>query len=160
MRGQPRRRKPEAGELPDFGAISLGDNPVVTMRVLGMLKAGHSVRHIVEVGRYHGSWTGADVDRILKANRTTIPEEPDPRPFSTRPTSAHTVALPARQVTVVHHICQGMTNSEIAVALDLPLNTVKSHVSEILAACMCRDRVALVVAVLTGRLVPVTKDEQ
>lgn len=154
----PRPRSPRNPDtLPDFGAMSLGDNPRQTMRVLGMVKAGHSLGHILEVGQYHGSWTPADVDRILRANKVPMPEPPDPRPNSIKLTSARTVPMSARQVQIAHLICQAMTNEEIAAHTGLPSNTVKSHVSAILGLCDCRDRVALVVAVLSRELVPVER---
>ena len=156
-RGKP--KKPKAEALPDFGAISLGDNPRQTTRVLGMVRAGLSLDHILEVGRYQRSWTKADVERILRANRVPFPDPPDPSPFSARPTSARTVKLTTTQVAVVHRVCQGLTNKEIADDLGLSPNTVRSYVSTILSEAGCRDRIALIIQVITGRLVPVTEDK-
>lgn len=130
---------------------NLGANPRQTTRILGMVRAGHTMTHILEVGRYHGSWSAADVRRVLADNHVHLPLEPDPRDNP----ETRAVAMSARQVQVVTGICEGMNNAEIAAAIGMPPETVKTIVSSILRMTGCRDRLAVAVAVLTKRLRPV-----
>ena len=56
--------------------------------------------------------------------------------YKTRPRNE----LNARQRQVMDLIAQGLTNAQIAEALDISLNGAKWHVSEILAACDFESR--------------------
>lgn len=67
------RGRPKQVPLPDFGAKVLGTNPEQTVRILGLVRAGSSYDYILEVGRYQGTWTEADVRRVLTANRVPMP---------------------------------------------------------------------------------------
>jgi DNA-binding NarL/FixJ family response regulator len=131
--------KPHHVDLPDFGAISLGNNPNQTMRSLGMIRAGH----------YHGTWSKADVDRILRDNKVRIPEAPD--------TNARTAFLTPREMQVVHHLCQAQNDQEIAQTLGVTDYTVRAQINKALASTGCRDRITLVVQILTGQLAPVAE---
>lgn len=145
-----RSHRPKEDVFPDFGALALGPHPHQTMRVLGLVRAGHSMHNILEIGRYQGSWTPKDVERILRTNRVRTPDAPD---AGNAPPGARVLKLPATQAAVVDLVRQGLDNHEIADALGLSPNTVRSYVSQILHAAGCRDRVALVIAVLTRTLV-------
>jgi DNA-binding NarL/FixJ family response regulator len=139
--------KPHHVDLPDFGAISLGNNPNQTMRILGMIRAGNSYDYIIQVGHYHGTWSKADVDRILRDNKVRIPEAPD--------TNARTAFLTPREMQVVHHLCQAQNDQEIAQTLGVTDYTVRAHINKALASTGCRDRITLVVQILTGQLAPI-----
>jgi DNA-binding CsgD family transcriptional regulator len=145
--------------LVDFKVTALGDNPHQTARVLTMHQAGASRERIIEVGHWMRSWTAQDVDRILANHRATVPEPPDPRPHSVFPTSARTVLVSANEAAVSHRICQAMTNEEIAGDLGMSPHTVKTHVRNVLRKAECRDRVALVVAIYSGK-VALTQEER
>jgi DNA-binding CsgD family transcriptional regulator len=84
---------------------------------------------------------------------------PDPRPHSVFPTSARTVLVSANEAAVSHRICQAMTNEEIAGDLGMSPHTVKTHVRNVLRKAECRDRVALVVAIYSGK-VALTQEER
>jgi DNA-binding NarL/FixJ family response regulator len=126
--------------------LKLGSNPRQAMRIIGMVRAGHPLGHILEVGRYHGAWTAADVNRVLADNRLALVP---PQLVRGAP---RTIQVTPKQAQVIHGVCQGMTNAEIGAATDMPLDTVKSTVSAVLTKTGCRDRIALVIAVLTKRL--------
>lgn len=149
------RTKP--ADMPDFGAIYLGSNPTQTQRVLGLIRAGHPRAYIVEVGRYQGTWTAADVDRILRANRVRALGAP---PHRTPTPTARTIRLAPTMAKVAYAVSQGLTNDEIATYLKLSPNTVRSYVGTVLRATGSRDRVALVVAVLTRRLNVIEEEDQ
>ena len=76
-----------------------------------------------------------------------------PTPRSGRPPEL--IALTDREVEVLRHIARGLSNDEIAAALYLSKDTVKSHVAHIFAKLGLRDRAqAVVVAYESGLIQP------
>lgn len=150
-RGNPRNRR---DQLPDFGAIALGDNPDQTRRILGLIRAGHTRDYILRLGHYQQSWSPADVDRVLRDNRVAIPEPPDASRHSAKTTSARTVPITTAQMRIVHCLCQGMTNDEAAAHLGITQPTVRGQVRRVLDATGARSALDLVVQILTGKLAP------
>jgi DNA-binding NarL/FixJ family response regulator len=143
-------------DLPDFGAVSLGPAPAQTMRILGMIRGGHTYDYILRYGHYHGTWSKADVDRTMRNNRVTLPDAPDPAgQHSRKLTSARTAVLTTRQLAVCHYLCNAQNDAEMAAALGVGLPTIRKYVNDTLAATHTRDRLELVVSILTGKLVPV-----
>jgi DNA-binding NarL/FixJ family response regulator len=69
--------------------------------------------------------------------------------------AAGTAQLSQRELDVVRHVAQGLSNAEIAGQLYLSEATVKSHIARILAKLGLRDRVQIVVfAYETGIIRP------
>lgn len=153
-----RRRELQAQGLPDFGAIALGDNPARTIRILGLVRAGHTYGWIIAYGHAQHAWAPYDVDRVLRENRITLPDPPEPRPHSNKPTSAQTTHLTTRQIQICHHLCQAMTEAEIAETLGATPETIHNHIQQILRETGRRDKLALVVDILAGKLAPIQLD--
>lgn len=147
-----RRGQPRQVPLPDFGAVALGPHPQQTMRVLGLVRAGHPWKYILDVGRYQKSWTEADVRRILRANRIALADQP--AEAHRAPVQAAPLLLHRRHLSVLDGVCKGWTNAEIGAYHGIPESTVKVAVRSITKKAGVRDRVGLVVAVLTGQLAP------
>ncbi|MFP5370868.1 MAG: LuxR C-terminal-related transcriptional regulator, partial [Actinomycetes bacterium] len=62
-------------------------------------------------------------------------------------------SVTARELAVLKLIARGMTNGDIAVALDLAPSSVKTHVGHLLSKLRLSDRVQLVVFAYEHRLV-------
>jgi DNA-binding NarL/FixJ family response regulator len=69
--------------------------------------------------------------------------------------------ITARELTVLRLVARGMTNSEIAAAMDLAPSSVKTHVGHLLTKLRLPDRVALVVFAYEHELIrPGWADEE
>lgn len=63
--------------------------------------------------------------------------------------------LTSRQAEVARLIAQGLSNQEITARLFLSIDTVKTHVSKVLAATGTRNRTELAALMAAGQLMPV-----
>jgi DNA-binding NarL/FixJ family response regulator len=142
-------------ELPDFGQRILGDNPTQTMRIMALIRAGHTYDYILRVGHYQQSWGPMDIQRVLRDHKQVIPDAPDPLPHSKKLTSVTTVGYTPRQAEAVHHLCQGHTDEEIASAMDIAVSAVRKYLARSVRLAGAHSRVQLVAHILSGKLVPV-----
>lgn len=116
-------------------------------RISDLLAAGHSVEHIIEIGRYQRSWDPGHVSAVLRARG--LPPPP-PRLVPLRASEIVEVNLAPRQADVLRLMCYALDNATIGKRLGIRENTVKQHVSRILQILPARDRLHAVVLVLTG----------
>jgi DNA-binding NarL/FixJ family response regulator len=54
-----------------------------------------------------------------------------PAPFDGNPKAQAALGISARELTVLHALAAGRSNKEIAIALDVSPNTVKTHVAKL-----------------------------
>ena len=85
--------------------------------------------------------------RLLDLRARTLPPVPDGR----RDAALRTVT--ARELDVLRLVARGLSNLEIAHALELAPSSVKTHVGHLLTKLSCNDRVQLVVFAYEHELV-------
>lgn len=149
------RGKRHTETLPDFGQKVLGDNPNQTMRIMAMIRAGHSYDYIVRFGHYHQCWGPMDIQRVLRDHKQVIPDAPDPLPHSKKLTTVTTVGYTQRQAEAVHHLCQGLADTEIASAMGIAVSAVQKYLVRAVKLAECHSRAQLVAHILSGKLVPI-----
>lgn len=72
-----------------------------------------------------------------------------------KPTSSKFNVLTPRETEVLHLICNGFTNEEIAKQLFISPETIKGHRSKILSKTGCRNTASLVMYALKNKLIEV-----
>jgi DNA-binding NarL/FixJ family response regulator len=150
-RGSGKRAFTEEDAERDRIAIQRAHADVWSQRILGLIGVGHSVAHVVQVGKHHGTWTEDDVRAVLRKHQIT----PPPPPFGggARPgPSAKVVELTEVQVDVLREMCTGAGIETIGTRLWISKPTVHRHVSAICAALDAEDRAMAIALVLTGRV--------
>lgn len=152
-------RKGSHGQVPtplvDFRPTVIGDNPVATQRIMGLVAAGHSYRHIREVGHYQGAWSESYLNTILSLNRVVLPGSPYAAAAQPQRPVGKPLRVNAYERAVLAKVCAAWSNDEIAVWTATPETRVKSTIRTLVKRADARDRIALVVAVLTHELNPV-----
>jgi DNA-binding NarL/FixJ family response regulator len=71
-----------------------------------------------------------------------------------RGASRFTERLTARELDVLELMARGASNQDVADALDISLETVRTHVKHIYAKCGAQDRAQAVIAAYESGLVP------
>ncbi|UGQ08950.1 response regulator transcription factor [Yinghuangia sp. ASG 101] len=94
-------------------------------------------------------------DALLAPTITRRLVERFARPAATAGPSAHAAlaTLTPRELEVLRLLARGLSNAELAAALTLSIETVKTHVTRILAKLRLRDRVQAVVLAYESALV-------
>jgi DNA-binding NarL/FixJ family response regulator len=70
---------------------------------------------------------------------------------STKP--IENTGITTRELDVLHHICRGLTNEEIAKKLFISTNTAKCHRSKLLKKTMCTNTPSLILYALKNKMV-------
>ncbi len=119
-------------------------------------RTSHNHRHAQEAAQLDDH-----TSEILPARHTTATPNGDqeglqqPRPgwSSMEPIQRLEGLLTARETEVLQAITNGASNAQIAESLNISLETVKTHVKNILQKLKARDRTQAVVIALRGSLV-------
>ena len=94
--------------------------------------------------------------RPVTAPPAAVPEVPAP-PAAAEPTGAGRAVLrdlTEREAEVLALVAQGLSNGEIAAALNISQATAKTHVGHLLTKLDCRDRIQLVIVAYRAGLGP------
>jgi DNA-binding NarL/FixJ family response regulator len=122
------------------------------------LRAGASgflLKDVTAERLFHAVRVIAAGDALLAptVTRRLISEFASMRPSSEPPQTAALVALTPRERDVLQLVAEGLSNREIATRLVVTEETVKTHVSRVLAKLGLRDRTQAVVAAYESGLV-------
>ncbi len=136
----------------------LADNPKIAVLMLSMHSEDTLVRQALDTGaRGYVLKNALDLDlaaavRKVAAGETVL----DPSVSTSKPASLkgeRQRGLTPRELEVLHHICAGLSNREIAEKLDLSVNTVAVHRANIMNALGVHKTAELVVYAITNGLV-------
>ena len=126
------------------------DNPTYIARAValganGYLMKGGSAKDLVAAikvaAKGENTWTRTELRRVTGALATP------------RPGISLEVPLTQREIQVVRHICDGMSNKQIGDDLEISYETVKEHVQHILRKIGVTDRTQAAVWALRNGLV-------
>jgi DNA-binding NarL/FixJ family response regulator len=114
---------------------------------------------VIAIGVYRKSFTVADVVRVVN-QRLPQPEPARVRHLHPAPApsdQAHEVTVPAGQAEVLHELCTGATNAEIAARLGLAEDTIKTQLGKARQAIGARDRAHAIALILGNQVRVVSK---
>lgn len=138
-------------ELPDTSGIEVVQRlRPLTRRPLWILSAEYSQAIIEQAiaGGADGFISKRSDVAALLASLKTLLGEPVPGATAAREVSDAAIVLSASQLRVAEQLVLGLSNKEIAAMLFLGLETVKSHVSEIIARLQARNRTEAVLKLM------------
>lgn len=121
-----------------------------------LLKDTHPARLIEAIRRVHTGealFAPTILTRLIDHYVTSTPQE------HVREDPGVIASLTRREEDVLTFIARGHSNDEIASALHLSKNTVKTHISNLLAKLHARDRAQLVIVAYQQGLVSSSKNE-
>jgi DNA-binding CsgD family transcriptional regulator len=143
-------------------------------QILQLLRSGRHPNHVADIGRYRRSWTADDVQRVIRQHAdppagqtgTATEDEPVVVPVVERVDTCNLTAwrppycaddpavviITAAQARVLTALCRGMSNLAIAAEVGISVDTVKSHVKDLMGCTRRRDRLQLALAAVTGQL--------
>lgn len=142
---------------PVFLAITALDSDETMLRVLAAGGAGYIVKDSRPqeiISAIRDAMTGGTTvsPQALRRLVSYIPEKiPTPAPPRAEPFSAY-AGLTRVENDVLRHICQGLSNAEIASAMNYSEATVKKHVSHLIASFDVTSRLSLAITVLQSEL--------
>ncbi|MEV4220494.1 response regulator transcription factor [Nonomuraea sp. NPDC049725] len=121
-----------------------------------LLKDAHPEALLDAVRRVHGGEAlfAPSVLKKLVEHYVTAPAAGAAKP----PASSLRDRLTPRETDVLVLIARGLSNDEIAASLHLSGNTIKTHISSLLAKLHARDRAQLVIAAYRSGLATVTAE--
>jgi DNA-binding NarL/FixJ family response regulator len=153
--------------LPDLGGAALVQQlhrrrGGLRILVLSASEDPHDVETALEAGAQGFVHKSADSRQLLDALRRVVggeqnvvhvsPQGASPLPVLSMPTDSLS-QLTARQTEVLHLLCEGLRNAQIAERLETSEKTVKAHISAIFAALGVSNRTqATIVARRAGML--------
>lgn len=134
------------GLEPETGIRELRENyPWMKILLISMLTKQGAIQRLLNAGADGfvsktsppGSLKLALQDLVSGQNPIYLPQEED---HDDLPSGNMVDNLPTRQAQVLHYICLGMTNKEMAAEMDLSMSTVRAHVSALFAKLGVNNR--------------------
>lgn len=120
----------------------------------GVAAVRHGVRAVVP--KRAAVETLVDAIRAVVAGDQWLPPELQPRLSEAAPTPAP--KLTPRERDIVRHVARGLRNAEVAAALSISEETVKTHLNNIFRKLGLRDRVELALHAVRRGLVAMGRD--
>ena len=144
---------------PEATACIKEDNPEARILVLTSFGEGNQIAAAVQAGALGYLLKDSSPDDLLHAIRSVhrgnlvLPQELAMKLMQSRPNLALLDQLTDRELDVLRLLARGMSNQEIAAALNISATTVRSHVSNILMKLNVSNRTQAVLVAQEQRLV-------
>ena len=144
---------------PEATACIKKDNPEARILVLTSFGEGNQIAAAVQAGALGYLLKDSSPDDLLHAIRSVhrgnlvLPQELAMKLMQSRPNLALLDQLTDRELDVLRLLARGMSNQEIAAALNISATTVRSHVSNILMKLNVSNRTQAVLVAQEQRLV-------
>ena len=144
---------------PEATACIKEDNPDSRILVLTSFGEGNQIAAAIQAGALGYLLKDSSPDDLLHAIRSVhrgnlvLPQDLASKLMRSRPNPALLDQLTDRELDVLRLLAQGMSNLEIAAALNISATTVRSHVSNILMKLNVSNRTQAVLVAQEQRLV-------
>ncbi len=144
---------------PEATACIKEDNPEARILVLTSFGEGNQIAAAIQAGALGYLLKDSSPDDLLHAIRSVhrgnlvLPQELAMKLMQSRPNLALLDQLTDRELDVLRLLARGMSNQEIAAALNISATTVRSHVSNILMKLNVSNRTQAVLVAQEQRLV-------
>jgi DNA-binding NarL/FixJ family response regulator len=144
------------GMLPDIHGVDvtraiLEKHPQARIIVVSINESAEDIHRAIEAGAAGYVSKAQKQDVIIRAIRTVASGERFLEPELARRLSARaaTNSLSQREIDVLRLVASGLVNKQIGVELGLSENTVKTHISRIMAKLDTHDRTSLAMKAVT-----------
>ncbi len=121
-----------------FSMVEAGAKGFV-LKNSGLIELQNAIAEIAK----GGSWFSTELIQKVIVN------------LNAKPKKAKTSIISEREIEILRHICEGLTNEQIAEKINLSIDTVKWHRANILSKTGCSNTAGLVIYAIKNKLIEI-----